>query len=44
MRLNPRNNQSGSDYINADFVKVKLICCQVLLQTLLKDLVETELH
>ena len=25
MRLNPRYNPSGSDYINADFVKVKSI-------------------
>lgn len=25
MRLNPRSNISGSDYINADFVKVKSI-------------------
>ena len=24
VRLNPRNNLSGSDYINADFVKVKM--------------------
>ena len=24
VRLNPRNNSSGSDYINADFVKVKM--------------------
>ena len=24
VRLNPRNNSSGSDYINADFVKVKI--------------------
>ena len=30
MRLNPRNNPGGSDYINADFVKVKSIINKLL--------------